>query len=120
MNTRVFALLTLLAATVPARADVQVSPSAVALDNPEASQQLLVTIDAPGQPRDGTRAATYEVGDTAIAGVDATGMVTPRAEGKTEVRVRHGDELVRVPVEVTGLSRPRSIAFDQEIIPILT
>ena len=34
------ALLTLLAAVAPARANIQVSPPAVALDNPEASQQL--------------------------------------------------------------------------------
>jgi hypothetical protein len=120
MNHWTAALLTLLAASAWAQANVQVSPSAVALDNPEASQQLLVTIDAPGQPRDATREATYEVADATIAAVDAAGMVTPRAEGKTEICVRHGSASLRIPVEVTGLARPRPISFDQEIIPILT
>lgn len=120
MNKMVCALLMLLAATAPARAKVLVSPPAVTLDNPEASQQLLVTLDASGQPQDGTRTAAYEVADSAIASVDGAGMVTPRAEGKTVIRVRHGSETVSVAVEVTGLSRPRAIAFDQEINPILT
>ena len=120
MNPLTCALLTLLTAAAPARANVRVSPATVVLDSPEASQQLLVTIDAAGQPQDGTRSAAYEVADATIATVDSVGMVTPRAEGKTEIRVRHGSDLIRVPVEVTGLSQPRPISFEQEIIPILT
>ena len=49
-----------------------------------------------------------------------SGRVTPLAEGKSEIRVLHGGEVVRVPIEVTGLKSPRPVSFDQEIIPILT
>ncbi|WP_020475503.1 DUF1549 domain-containing protein [Zavarzinella formosa] len=109
-------LLSLVFGIAPARAAVVVTPPAVRLDNPEASQQLLVTLPAA----DGTRTAKYEIADPAIAGVDAAGMVTPKAEGRTEVRITHSGETIRIPVEVTGLKAPRPVSFEQEIIPILT
>ncbi len=100
----------------PAFAALAVSPAAVLLDSPEASQQLLVTLPTA----DGTRSATYEIADPAIAAVDATGMVTPKGEGKTDVRVKFGAETASVPVTVAGLKAPRPVSFGQEIIPILT
>jgi hypothetical protein len=109
-------LLALLFGPAAAHAAVTVTPPAVTLDSPEASQQLLVTLAAG----DGTRAAKYEVANPAVAAVDATGLVTPKAEGKTEVVVRHGADTVRVPVEVTGLTNPRPVSFEQDVIPILT
>ena len=100
----------------PAVASPRVTPPAVKLDSPEASQQLLVTHDAA----DGTRTAKYEVADPAIASVDANGMVTPKGEGKTEIVVKHGADAIRVPVEVTGLKSPAPLSFERDIIPILT
>src|SRR5207344_368689 len=41
-------------------------------------------------------------------------------EGKTEIRVRHGNDTVHIPVDVTGMKSPRPVSFEQEIIPILT
>jgi hypothetical protein len=113
-------LVTLLAGFAPAHAAVLVTPPAVKLDSPEASQQLLVTLDPAAQPRDGTHTAKYEVADPKIAAVDAAGMVTPKGEGRTEVRVTHGTEVVRIPVEVVGLKAPRPISFEQDVIPVLT
>jgi hypothetical protein len=82
----------------PVTAAIQVTPSAVVLDNPEACQQLLVTL-ANG---DGTRTARYEVKNPAIAGVDSSGLVTPKSEGQTEILIRIGQETARVQVEVRG------------------
>lgn len=109
-------LLILVFGLTPAHAAMRVTPAAVTLDSPEASQQLLVTLDAA----DGTRSAKYESANPAIAVVDATGLVTPKAEGKTEIIVRHGADTTRVPVEVIGLKNPRPVSFEQDIIPILT
>src|SRR5262249_50288727 len=67
-----------------------------------------------------TRAVSYEVANPAVAIVDSTGLVSPKAEGKTEVLICAGAEQVRVPVEVTGLSKPRPVSFETDIIPILT
>ncbi|MFM8274766.1 MAG: DUF1549 domain-containing protein, partial [Gemmata sp.] len=113
-STAALLILALAAAHAPAAA--KVTPATVALDSPEASQQLLVTLETG----DGTRAAKYEVADPTIATVDTAGRVTPKSEGKTEVVVRHGADLVRVPVEVKGLNAPRPVSFEQEVIPILT
>ncbi len=116
MSKSLWAALAFLVGVSPAFAALAVSPAAVLLDSPEASQQLLVTLPTA----DGTRTATYEVADPAIAAVDATGMVTPKGEGKTDVRVKLGAETASVPVTVTGLKAPRPVSFGQEIIPILT
>jgi Protein of unknown function (DUF1553)/Protein of unknown function (DUF1549)/Bacterial Ig-like domain (group 2) len=117
MNRELLALLTLSVAIAAQAAPPTVTPAAVRLDNPEATQQLLVT--GPG-PVDQSRAVSYEVANPAIISVDATGLVSPRAEGKTEIVIKAGAETVRVPVEVTGLSKPRPISFANDIIPILT
>ena len=93
-----------------------VSPAAVKLDSPESTQQLLLTLDNA----DRTRAATYEVANPAIALVDSTGLVAPKSEGKTEIVVKLGADVLRVPLEVTGQLKPRPISFDNDVIPILT
>ena len=116
MSKPTVALLLLLTGFAPLYAAVKVTPASVKLDSPETSQQLLVTLDAA----DGTRGAKYEVADPAIAAVDAAGRITPKAEGKTDIVVKHGADTIRIPVEVTGMKSPRPVSFEQEIIPILT
>jgi hypothetical protein len=118
LTIRVLLVLGLWAACAPAEAALPVSPAAVILDNPEATQQLLVR--SPDSTVDLTRLAAYEVVDPKVAAVDAAGLVQPRGEGRTEILVRHGKEQARVPVEVTGLSRPAPIAFETQIIPIFS
>src|SRR5437879_5716490 len=75
----VLAMALLLAADVRLYAELRVSPGKVALDSPEASQQLLVSgPPAAGPAVDLTRQVRYEVRDAAIATVDAAGLVQPR------------------------------------------
>jgi hypothetical protein len=97
---------------------LQVSPASVLLDNPEATQQLLVR--SPTGSADLTRLATYAVLDPQIASVDPTGLVQPRAEGRTSLVVRHGSESSLIPVEVRGMKSPTPVSFASEIIPILS
>ncbi len=102
-------------------AEVVVSPAAVALDSPEATQQLLVTArGAGGRPVDRTRTASYESTNPAVVTADASGLLTPHAEGRAEVAVRLGGGVLHVPVEVTGLSRPAPVSFERQVVPILT
>ena len=101
-----------------AEAAIIVSPASVLLDNPEASQQLLVrTSDSPV---DLTRRVVYEVRDPNIAGVDAKGLVQPKSEGRTFIVVRNGQEQVQVAVEVSGLTAPPPVAFESQVVPILS
>jgi len=104
------------AAPVPLR----VSPAAVRLDSPEASQQLLTSVSAPNGRLDVTREARYVVADPKVAAVDADGLVRPLAEGRTEIRVRRGAAELRVPLQVQGLKAPAPISFENQVIPILT
>ncbi len=102
-------------------AAVEVSPAAVALDRPEAAQQLLVTAsDDSGRRRDVTRDVSYRFSVEGIAKIDARGVLRPLAEGQTELVVRHGREQVRVPLTVSGLRNPVPLSFPQDVIPILT
>ena len=103
--------------------DLRVVPSEVALDSPEASQQLLVECQREdGSPRDLTRRVAYQVLDAAVAEIDDRGMVRPLAEGRTQIVVasRAGDDAVHLPLEVRGIENPQPVSFADDIIPILT
>ena len=95
-----------------------VSPVSVVLDDPEASQQVLVA--GADRSTDLTRLATYSILDPKIASVDPLGLVQPRAEGRTTLVVRHGKDEARIPVEVRGLLAPTPVSFENQIIPLLT
>jgi hypothetical protein len=113
------ALLTVagLVATSPALADVVVTPTAVTLDGPEATQQLLVR-DAAGL--DLTRQAKYESAAPNVVRVDATGLVEVVGEGKTEIRVEHGGQRSSVTIEVKGVKAPVPVSFSEQVVPLLT
>src|SRR5690349_900864 len=62
----------------PLEAAMRVSPPAVVLETPEASEQLLVfDAQADGRSVDLTRAVTYEVAAPAVVRIDPAGMVFP-------------------------------------------
>lgn len=118
---RLILMVSCAASAAPTYAAIFVSPVSVKLDNPEATQQLLVRLGAPDSPSatDLSRAAIYEVLEPKIVAVDATGLIQPRAEGRTVIVVRHGKEEARVPVEVTGLRAPPPVSFEGQVMPIL-
>lgn len=105
---------------MPAAMALRVSPPSVRLENPEATQQLLVSATEKGRARDLTHQVTYTVADPKIAVVSAEGVVRPAAEGRTEIRVKRGATVQRVPLEVRGLKAPEPISFENQVIPILT
>jgi hypothetical protein len=128
-SARPFSPLQLIAAAVlfPAGlpgvswAEIQVSPAVTILDGPEASQQLLVKkVTSDKVSIDLTRRVRYDVDDPRIVAVDDTGLVEPRAEGKTLVHARYegGDDVVSVTVR--GLSRPVPVSFEHQVMPMLT
>lgn len=98
----------------------EVSPATVALDRPEASQQLLIRQREGDRSVDFTRAATYEVAEPKIVRVDANGLVEPIAEGSTTITARVNNEALQIPVTVTGLVSPPPVSFENEIQAILT
>ena len=102
--------------TFPAAAGLFVSPEGVALTDPFARRQLLVTHD----DHDVTRKAAYQSRDSHVAEVDPAGYVAPGHEGRTEIIVTYKGESVAVPVEVRGLQAGRPVDFATEIVPLLS
>lgn len=113
-------LLVPLLTAAPARAQVRVSPAAVRLEAPEASQQLLVSQAAAGRSVDLTRGVQYRSLDPKVAVVGADGLVRPSGDGRTQVVVRRGRHELRVPVEVRGMRVRPPVSFENDIIPVLT
>lgn len=104
-----------------APAALSVSPRAVVLDGPEATQQLLVHGSDPESGAiDLTRRVRYVVVDPRIASVDEAGLLEPLAEGVTEVRIHHQGQQATTTVQVRGVSKPTLVSFEQQIIPLLT
>src|SRR5271170_5654445 len=93
------------------------SPASVVLADPESTQQLLIRSKAPA---DLTWSATYEVLAPKVVTVSSSGLVQPLAEGRTVIVVKHGQEQVRIPVEVRGLKSPPPVDFETQIMPILS
>lgn len=102
-------------------AELVVSPATVTLDGPESTQQVLVSRRLPGQPAtDVTRQVRYQVLNGAIAQIDETGLLGPRAEGTTELVVHFEGEEARVPLKISGIIQPTPVSFEQQMIPLLT
>ncbi len=102
-------------------ASITVSPARVLLEGPEDSQQLLVQDPAQktGQT-DLTHQVRYLVADPKIARVNASGLVSPLAEGRTLLKIVAGKRETTVPIEVRGIQSPQPVSFETQIIPLLT
>ena len=113
--------LSWLAPALPGMAAVRVSPPAIELRGPDASQQILVSADGDaGRIHDVTRQASYQFSDPAVATIDPLGLIVPLREGHTELIVRQAGQELRVPVDVHELLQPRPVSFEHQIIPVLT
>jgi hypothetical protein len=98
-------------------ADVlKATPAEVTLDGPESTHQLLVNLGVT----DLTHRAKYEVVDGAVVGVTARGLLEPRGEGMTDVRVQHDGQTATVKVTVRGVKAPAPVSFEQQVMPLLT
>ncbi|HMC10091.1 MAG TPA: DUF1549 domain-containing protein, partial [Pirellulaceae bacterium] len=88
----------------------------------DAGQQLVVTgVYGSGQTRDWTRKATYEVSPAGIVEVDATGLISPIAEGEATVHVSAAAGIDgSVKVKVTHLVQDLPINFPNQVTPLFT
>ena len=88
----------------------------------DARQQLYVTgVYSSGQLRDITSAAKYTAEPAGIVEIDATGMVTPIADGTVTIHARNEAGMVAtVTTTVTGFKNDIQINFKNQIVPIFT
>lgn len=88
----------------------------------DARQQIFVTgVYSSSQLRDHTRKSTYTAEPKGIVEIDATGMVTPVADGRTTITAKDASGMVAtVTATVTGLTVDIPINFTNQIVPIFT
>ncbi|ODT99100.1 MAG: hypothetical protein ABS79_04905 [Planctomycetes bacterium SCN 63-9] len=114
--------LGLLAGSSPARADeLQILPPTLRLSGPNARQRCLVELhDGKTSIADLTSKAAFKVENPAIARVSLDGIVTPVANGLTNLTARVGDRSVTIPISVENADRPGTWSFRNHVEAILT
>ncbi|MBA2227887.1 DUF1549 domain-containing protein [Thermogemmata fonticola] len=97
-----------------------VYPAEVKLTGRRAEQRLVVLGPAgAGGVRDWSREAQWQVENEQVAAVEG-GVVRPRGDGQTVVRVRAGGQEAAVPVRVERYAADELVDFVREVEPILT
>ena len=94
------ATLTVEGAKVPAT-DLKVTPETIEVFKKDVATAITATVT----PADSTDKVTYKSGDTKVATVDATGVVTSVAEGATTITVTAGKLSKEVKVTVHELTK---------------
>jgi hypothetical protein len=124
-------------AAVPARADlptepqarakilgqpttVVVQPDKVTLNGPRAVQQLVITGRyADGNLRDLTHFADLSIESADIVLLDTDRFLHPRKNGTTNLVIKAGTQVVKVPITVQNLDKPQPVSFRNEVIASL-
>ncbi len=100
---------------------IAVDPPQLALDGPECRFSLLVSGQAAdGRTVDLTRQAGYGSKNPAIVEIGPDAIAQSAGDGRTEIEVTVAGTKVLVPVRVTGATRPRTLHFENDILPILS
>ncbi|MFO0820187.1 MAG: DUF1549 domain-containing protein [Pirellulales bacterium] len=97
-----------------------IEPAEVVLDGAEARQQLIVTELRNGREVDATERVRFTIADASVASVSSTGVVTPRANGVTQIRVKLGAVSKSVELRVTNADQLSQLHFARDIVPLLT
>ena len=101
--------------------EVTVTPAEVTLHGVRSRQQLLVTAGlAKGREADLTRDAKYDSADPAVAEVSSEGVVLPRGNGDTTIRVTAGGKTTTAKVTVSGMGEPPSVDFRTDVIAAIS
>jgi hypothetical protein len=94
----------------------------VTISGRDSGQQIVVTgqYDS-GQSRDLTRKSTYEVSPAGIVSVDASGLITPIAEGEATIHVAADPGIDgNLKVKIANLVQDLPINFPNQVTPLFT
>lgn len=96
--------------------------AACTLNGPDAREQLVVTGRyASGQLRDLTAEATFAASPEGIVTLDATGLVTPLADGEATVTATvSSGHTAELAIAVAHIEDAVSVNFPNQIVPIFT
>ena len=98
-----------------------VEPTSAALAGPHERLQMVATeLDTASGPVDVTRSVTYRNLTPEFISVSPTGGVTPLKSGMAAVQVTHGDAVVQVSIDVSGMAGGSPVSFQKDVMPILS
>jgi hypothetical protein len=102
----------------PVLAKVEVFPPDVALATSRGRQVFVVQATfADGITRDVTAEAKAALANPALAKLDKN-ILTPLADGATEMKVEYGGKSVGVPLTVKDAAKDRPISFKLDVMPV--
>lgn len=83
-------------------------------------QQLFVTFSQDNNDVDVTRQVEFTVHPENVLQIDATGLVTPLADGDAVIKAKQGDQTAEIKVNVSGFGNPLPINFRNQVVPIFS
>ncbi len=110
----VFCVLSM--AAVWCQAGWELHPSEFSLRGKREALQLIATWRDGDRVADHTRGAEYVIADSAVVSVSRDGVVRPRSNGVTTIRL--GESTVKV--RVSGIQSPAPVSFRHETLPVLS
>ncbi|MBI1786510.1 MAG: Ig-like domain-containing protein, partial [Acidobacteria bacterium] len=99
---------------------LSVLPPSADLNGPEARHQLLAEAMLDGRQQDWTRLAAWTSSNPQVAAVDATGLVTPVADGQATITAAAQGQTATAAIRVKGVKSPFTWSFRNDVIPVLT
>ncbi|MGH9660585.1 MAG: Ig-like domain-containing protein, partial [Bryobacteraceae bacterium] len=81
-------------------------PRSAELSGPEARHQLLAEATVDGRQEDWTRSAAWTSSNPKIATVDATGLVTPVADGQVAITAKLKGQSAAATLRIKGTGTP--------------
>lgn len=104
----------------PLLASLDVWPADLNLDGQRDRQGFMVfATDSMGLQRDVTAEALASLVNPGLASLDA-GVLSPLADGETQLLVEYGGMQVRVPLLVQGSGVRADLSFQLDVMPVLT
>jgi hypothetical protein len=100
-------------------ASVEILPSSILLTGPRDRQGIIVLHhQEDGSTRDVTAVARFGI-NPGVATLTGP-LLAPSEDGDGELSVEFADQILRVPVKVTGSRDPVSLNFRNDVLPVLT
>jgi hypothetical protein len=110
----------LLTLSLCAATRLQVLPTTVTLSTTESRQQLLAQAQMDAHQEDWSRTAIWTSSNPAIATVDASGMVLPKANGAVTITAEANGLKSSVNINVKDMEKPFAWSFRNHVIPVFS
>ena len=110
--------LNVLSFTGPAPTELHVYPTNVSLTTKGDRQSVVVqAIYEDGLTRDVTSDASFALANKSLAKIEK-GILSPLADGKTDLQIKYGGKEVTLPVSVEQAKVERPISFNLDVMPV--